>query len=190
MGDLLGLGLVFAGKGGGGAWVRHAHGKLSDVDVAATFGAVVMFGLSFAPSYVYVNPPGSGDITCTFPDQAENLQCELSNWKLAWSSPTGINAWHETSTMLPVILAMAVGLLVALRATFPLLLPATLIRMITRVMLLLAGWIIGWAVFSPDEAIFNTMRYGWGLWASWACLGVMSLIAMPSPPRFVAWLVN
>lgn len=187
---VLGLGWAWISgpRGGvGGAWVRH--GKLSDVDVAAIMVAVAMLLFSFAPSYVFVHRP-LGPEACSFSDQVEQARCQLENLKTDWSTPTGLNAWHQTSTLLPTLLVVAVGFAVALRATFPLMLPAILVRLATRVMLLVAGWVIGWAVFNPSTEIFQSMHYGWGLWASVGCLVLMSLMAMPTPPRFLGWMVK
>lgn len=180
---------IFAGKmGTGSAWVRH--GKLSDVDVAAIMVALATVGFSFAPAYPFIDHRSFDPTQCSFTDRAEQLQCTLDNFHTAWTSPTGYNAWHQATTALPVAAVIAIGLLLALRATFPLLLPAILVRLVTRAALLVAGWVIGWAVFNPSDAIFQTMHYGWGLWAYIGCLLLMSLMAMPAPPRFLAWLVN
>lgn len=180
---------IAGAKGGvGGGWVRH--GKLSDVDVAAIMAAVGMLGFSFAPAYTFIDHHPFDPTQCTYTDQAEQVQCTLDNFRTAWSSPSGFNAWHQATTALPAAAVIAVGLVVALRATFPLLLPAILVRLATRVVLLVAGWVIGWAIFNPSTAIFQTMHYGWGLWACTGCLLLMSLMAMPAPPRFLAWLVN
>jgi hypothetical protein len=169
-----------------GHWVRH--GGLSDVDAAAILASVAMVGFSFAPAYVYAHKPPT-DMVCSFPDQAEQLQCELSNLQLIWHTPTGINAWHQTSTALPVALVIAVGVLVLLRRVLSPLLPAVLVRMVTRVMLLVAALVLGWAIFNPSDDIFQSTYYGWGLWVETGCLALMSLLAMARPPRFLAWLI-
>lgn len=180
---------IAGAQGGvGGHWVRH--GKLSDVDVAAIMAAAAMLAFSFAPSYTFIDHRTFDPTQCAFADKPDQLQCTLDNFHTAWSSPTGYNAWHQATTALPAAAVITVGVLLALRATFPLLLPAILVRMVTRAVLLIAGWVLGWAVFNPSDAIFQNMHYGWGLWASAGCLLLISVMAMPAPPRFLAWLVN
>lgn len=133
-----------------GHWVRH--GPLSDVDVAAIIGALGMLGFSFAPAYVFTAQPPRNSV-CTFPDRIDQTRCLFDNLRL-WTTPTGINAWHETSTALPAALVIAVGVLVALRGFLGRLLPAILIRMVSRAMLLLAALVLGWAIFNPSTDIF------------------------------------
>jgi hypothetical protein len=168
-----------------GTWVRH--GKLSDVDVAAVLAAAGMLAFSFAPAYTYVSHPSNPE-DCSFADQPEQVRCLLQNFQLVWQTPTGINAWHQTSTALPVALVIAVGVLVLIRGLFPIV-PAVLVRLVTRVLLLLATIVLGWAIFNPSDAIFDETHYGWGLWAELGCLSLISVLAMSRPPRFLSWLI-
>jgi len=124
---VLGWGWAWIGAKGSPAvaWVRS--GKLSDVDAAAIVLALGMLGFSFAPSYTFIrSPPSAGD--CTFPDQVEQIRCELENFQTAWSTPTGLNAWHQATTAFPVVVMLAVGLVVAVRAYVPVV-PAIFVRL-------------------------------------------------------------
>lgn len=143
--------------------------RLTNVDAAAAMAAVGMLAFSFAPSYTF---DSSGETS-----------------GFLGSGGGGINAWHESTTAVPVALVVAVAVLLVLRAVVPVV-PAVLVRVATRIVLLVADLVMGWALFNPSDEVFDTMHYGWGMWAMLACLVAISVLAMNSPPRLFRWLIE
>lgn len=164
--------------------------SLSNVDATALLAAAGMLVFSLAPSYTYVDQSPSPQENCAGlrDDRTEYYRCQLENFHALFGRPSGINAWHETTTALPVMLVLAVAALLLVRSMWAV--PAWIVKVTTRVLLLIADLVFGWALFNPSLEVFQNTHYGWGLWASLACLVVISVLAISSPPRFLRWLVD
>lgn len=147
-------------------WVRERT-QLSDVDAVAIAAAVGMFLFSFAPTYVTVPVSTGGG-----PGPAE-----------LFGGGQSINAWQHTTSGAPVVLVLLVAILLTTRRWMPI--PTIVLRAGTRMLLLAADLVFGFALFDPDDATFEGAHHGWGIWASLACLAIVSLLAMssPTPPR-------